>query len=277
MKAKRLFAGLVAALCLLAAGCGEAGSGAASGSSPASGSGAVESDVAYIQEKGTLVVGITEFAPMDYKDENGEWIGFDAEMARAIGDALGVEVQFTVIEWGNKLLELENKSIDCVWNGMTITDEVTNGASVTNAYAKNAQVVVMQADKAADYPDAASMAGLLVAVEEGSAGEDVALEQGFDTVPVLDQASALMEVSAGTSDACVIDLLMAGAMIGEGTSYPDLVRTVELSEEDYGVGCRKGSDLAAFINEQFVTLYENGTTQQLAEKYGIASNIVAQS
>ena len=277
MKAKRLFAGLVAALCLLAAGCGEAGSGAASGSSPASGSEAVESDVAYIQDKGTLVVGITEFAPMDYKDENGEWIGFDAEMARAIGDALGVEVQFTVIEWGNKLLELDNKSIDCVWNGMTITDEVTNGASVTNAYAKNAQVVVMPADKAGDYPDAASMTDLLVAVEEGSAGEDVALEQGFDTVPVLDQASALMEVSAGTSDACVIDLLMAGAMIGEGTSYPDLVRTVELSEEDYGVGCRKGSDLTAFINEQFVTLYENGTTQQLAEKYGIADNIVAQS
>ena len=277
MKAKRLFAGLVAALCLLAAGCGEAGSGAASGSSPASGSEAVESDVAYIQDKGTLVVGITEFAPMDYKDENGEWIGFDAEMARAIGDALGVEVQFTVIEWGNKLLELDNKSIDCVWNGMTITDEVTNGASVTNAYAKNAQVVVIPADKAGDYPDAASMTDLLVAVEEGSAGEDVALEQGFDTVPVLDQASALMEVSAGTSDACVIDLLMAGAMIGEGTSYPDLVRTVELSEEDYGVGCRKGSDLTAFINEQFVTLYENGTTQQLAEKYGIADNIVAQS
>ena len=103
MKAKRLFAGLVAALCLLAAGCGEAGSGAASGSSPTSGSGAVESDVAYIQEKGTLVVGITEFAPMDYKDENGNWIGFDADMAKIVAQRLGVQIEFTVIDWDNKV------------------------------------------------------------------------------------------------------------------------------------------------------------------------------
>ena len=102
------------------------------------------SDVEYIKDKGTLVVGITEFAPMDYKDDNGEWIGFDADMAREVADALGVEVQFTVIEWGNKLLELENKSIDCAWNGMTITDEITEGASATNPYAKNAQVVVVK-------------------------------------------------------------------------------------------------------------------------------------
>ena len=124
-----------------------------------------ESDVEYIKDKGTLVVGITEFAPMDYKDDNGEWIGFDADMAREIADALGVEVQFTVIEWGNKLLELENKSIDCAWNGMTITDEITEGASATNPYAKNAQVVVVKKDVADQYTTAESLEGLLVGIQ----------------------------------------------------------------------------------------------------------------
>ncbi len=235
-----------------------------------------ESDVEYIKDKGTLVVGITEFAPMDYKDDNGEWIGFDADMAKEIADALGVEVQFTVIEWGNKLLELENKSIDCAWNGMTITDEITEGASATNPYAKNAQVVVVKKDVADQYTTAESLQGLLVAVEDGSAGQEAAQAEGLDTNDVLDQATALMEVNSGTSDACVIDLLMAGAMIGEGTSYPDLVTTVELTTEDYGVGCRKGSDLTDFINEQFVKLYEDGTMMELAEKYGIKDNIVEQ-
>ena len=162
-----------------------------------------ESDVAYIKEKGTLVVGITEFAPMDYKDENGEWIGFDADMAREIGDALGVEVQFTVIEWGNKLLELENKSIDCAWNGMTITDEITNGASATNPYAKNAQVVVVKKDVADQYSTVESLKDLLVAVEDGSAGQEAAQAEGLNTNDVQDQATAVMEVDSGTSDACV--------------------------------------------------------------------------
>ena len=213
---------------------------------------------------------------MDYKDENGEWIGFDADMAREIADALGVEVQFTVIEWGNKLLELENKSIDCAWNGMTITDEITEGASATNPYAKNAQVVVVKKDVADQYTTAESLEGLLVAVEDGSAGQEAAQAEGLDTNDVMDQATALMEVDSGTSDACVIDLLMAGAMIGEGTSYPDLVTTVELTTEDYGVGCRKGSDLTEFINEQFKALYDDGTMMELAEKYGIKDNIVEQ-
>ena len=230
----------------------------------------------YIKEKGTLVVGITDFAPMDYKDENGEWIGFDADMAKEIGEALGVEVQFTVIEWGKKLMELENKSIDCAWNGMTITDEITKGASATNPYAKNAQVVVMKKEMADKYTTTDSLKDLLIAVEDGSAGQEAALAEGLNTNDVQDQAAALMEVDAGTSDACVIDLLMAGAMIGEGTSYPDLVKTIELTEEDYGVGCRKGSDLTEFINEQFVKLYEDGTMMELAEKYGIKDNIVEQ-
>ena len=237
---------------------------------------AAESDVAYIQDKGTLVVGITEFAPMDYQDENGEWIGFDADLARKVAEALGVDVEFSVIDWNNKLMELDSRTVDCLWNGMTITDEITGGASAPNPYATNAQVVVLKADVAGDYQDAASLSGLTFAVEAGSAGEAAAQEAGLTYVSVSDQATALMEVSSGTSDACIVDLLMAGAMIGEGTSYPDLTYTVRLTEEDYGVGCRKGSDLTDFINEQLKVLYDDGTIAELAEQYGISDNIVPQ-
>ena len=237
---------------------------------------AAESDVAYIQDKGTLVVGITEFAPMDYQDENGEWIGFDADMARKVAEALGVEVEFSVIDWNNKLMELEGRTVDCLWNGMTITDEITGGASATNPYATNAQVVVLKSGIAEDYQTVESLAELNFAVEAGSAGEAAAQEAGLTCVSVSDQATALMEVNSGTSDACIVDLLMAGAMIGEGTSYPDLTYTVRLTEEDYGVGCRKGSDLTDFINEQLKVLYDDGTIAELAEQYGISDNIVPQ-
>ena len=102
-----------------------------------------DSDVAYIQEKGTLIVGITDFEPMDYKDESGEWIGFDADMARVVGEKLGVEVQFVEIDWDNKIMGLNSKNIGVVWDGMTLTDEVTSSMECTNAYCNNAQVVVV--------------------------------------------------------------------------------------------------------------------------------------
>ncbi len=102
-----------------------------------------DSDVAYIQGKGTLVIGITDFEPMDYKDASGNWIGFDADMAREVADRLGVEAQFVEIDWDNKIMELDSKNIDVVWNGMTLTDEVKNSMECTNAYCNNAQVVVV--------------------------------------------------------------------------------------------------------------------------------------
>ena len=106
-----------------------------------------DSDVAYIKDKGTLVVGITEFAPMDYKDENGNWIGFDADMARIVADKLGVACEFVVIEWDAKILELDAKKIDVVWNGMTLNDSVLEAMNCTNPYCNNAQVIVLPAEK----------------------------------------------------------------------------------------------------------------------------------
>lgn len=229
------------------------------------------SDVEYIKDKGTLVVGITDFAPMDYKDDSGEWIGFDADMAKLVAEDLGVEVEFVEIDWDNKIMELDSKNIDVVWNGMTLTDEVTSAMDCTNAYCNNAQVVVVtEENKDADLSE------LTFAVEAGSAGEAAAKDAGYNANSVASQADALMEVASGTSDAAIIDLLMAGAMIGEGTSYPDLIHTEELTTEEYGVGCRKGSDLAAYINDLFAKLYEDGTMMEVAEEYGVQEAIVEQ-
>ena len=276
MKLKKWLA-LALALTLTAslAACSEAPSGGDASPSP-SGSASAESDLAYILDKGTLVVAITDFAPMDYQDANGEWIGFDADMARAVAEKLGVEVQFQVIEWDSKLLELNSKKIDCAWNGMTLTNEVLSSMECTNAYATNGQVVVMNKDALDRYADEESLKNLSFAVESGSAGEETAADKGFKANAVSSQADALMEVAAGTSDACIIDLLMATAMTGEGTGYPDLAYGLQLTTEEYGIGFRKGSDAAAKVNEALKELYDDGTMQSLAETYGIAGAIIAQ-
>ena len=233
-----------------------------------------DSDLAYVQTKGTLVVGMTDFAPMDYKDENGEWIGFDADMAKAFAEYLGVEAEFLEINCDNKLMELDTKGVDAIWNGMTITDEVTNGASVSEPYCNNGQVVVVSADKAADYQDVESLSGLSFAVENGSAGAEQLDALGIPYVAKSTQADALMEVASGASDACVIDLLMAGAMIGEGTSYPDLTYTVQLNSEEYGVGFRKGSDLVDAFNTFWKEAYDDGTVMETATTYGVQESVI---
>ena len=243
-------------------------------SSAAASSEAAGSDMEYVKSKGKLVVGITDFEPMDYKGDSGEWIGFDADLAKAFAQSLGVEADFVEIDWDNKLLELNGKSIDCVWNGMTLTDEVTSSMECSNAYCNNAQVVVLPVDMAEKYQTVESLSDLSFAVESGSAGEAAAKELGLNYTPVSNQASALMEVAAGTSGAAIIDSLMAGAMVGEGTSYDKLTYTLPLSDEKYGVGFRKGSDLAAALNDFFAASKEDGSMQTLAETYGVQAALV---
>ena len=233
-----------------------------------------DSDLTYVQTKGTLVVGMTDFAPMDYKDENGEWIGFDADMAKAFAESLGVDVEFLEINWDNKLMELDTKGIDVIWNGMTINDEVKAGASVSEPYCRNGQVVVVPAAKAEDYQTVESLSGLNFAVENGSAGAAQLDELGLSYVAKTTQADALLEVASGASDACVIDLLMAGAMIGEGTSYPDLTYTVQLNDEEYGVAFRKGSDLVDAFNEFWSAAYADGTVMETATTYGVQESVI---
>ena len=230
-----------------------------------------DSDMEYIKDKGTMIVGITDYMPMDYRDENGNWTGFDAEFCQLVAKELGVEVKFFVIaDWSKKVFELDSMNIDCIWNGMTIDEELLNTCSVSNPYVVNAQVVVMKADQVANYPDAASMVNLKFAVENGSAGQKAAEEIGAaNIVAVVDQATALMEVAAGTADACVIDITMALAMTGEGTSYADLAMGLALTEEQYGIGFRKDSDVTAKVNEIMAKFMEDGTLDALAEKYNL--------
>lgn len=243
-------------------------------SSVAASTAETESDLDYVLNKGTLVVGITDFEPMDYKDENGNWIGFDADMATAFAQSLGVAVEFVEINWDNKVLELNGKTIDCVWNGMTLTDEVTSSMETSKAYCNNGQVVIVPADKAGDYQDVESVKSLNFAVEAGSAGEAEVSALGASFTPVTAQADALMEVAAGTSEAAVIDSLMAAAMVGEGTGYADLTYTVQLNSEEYGVGFRKGSELAQKLNEFFDAALADGTMMQTAETYGVQAAII---
>ena len=286
MKKKRLAASVLAlSVCFSLAAC--AGGGAATPapeSTPPAGTAPVEteySDLAYVQDKGTLVVGITNFSPMDYKAEGSdEWIGFDADMAKAFAEHLGVAVEFQEITWDYKVMELDSKTIDAVWNGMTLNDEVMAAMSTSVPYCTNYQTLIYPADKAADFEGLTSLEGLNVAVESGSAGEDAAEALGAATVPVQSQANTLMEVSAGTSDAAVIDVLMAADMTGEGTSYADLTYSLNLNDtqglgsEEYGVGFRKGSDLVDAFNEFWAAAVADGTVETTAAAYGLQDAVI---
>lgn len=275
MKKKLLSVLLCAGLTVsVLAGCGSDKSDAKADNDTKTESSDTESDMQYVKDKGTLVVGITDFEPMDYKDDSGEWIGFDADMAKAFAESLGVTAEFVEIDWDNKVLELDGKSIDCVWNGMTLTDEVTSSMECTNAYLNNAQVVVVPKDVADKYQDKDSLKDLSFAVEAGSAGEAQVSDLGVEYTSVSSQADALMEVAAGTSDAAVIDSLMAAAMIGEGTGYADLTYTVSLNSEEYGVGFRQGSDLAAALNDFFKASMEDGSMAKCAETYKVQAALI---
>lgn len=233
-----------------------------------------QTDLEYVKEKGTLVVGITDFAPMDYQDENGEWIGFDADMAKAFAKHLGVEVEFVEIDWDYKATELSGKNIDCVWNGMTLTDEVKATMSCSVPYCNNAQVIIVPAADAEKYATPEACKELTFAVEAGSAGEKQATAYGFKATPVKDQATALMEVKSGTSDGAIIDSLMAAAMVGEGTGYADLTYTAGLNSEEYGVGFRVDSDITAEFNTFWAAELANGNVEKVAETYGVQAAII---
>ena len=276
---KRLVSAFLAgAMALSLAACGGAAStstvasSAASGSAAASASETAASDLDYIKEKGKMVIGYTVYEPMNYTDADGNFTGFDTELATAVCEKLGVEPEFVEINWDTKVVELDAKSIDCIWNGMTLTDEIMANTACTKAYAKNAQVVVMKAD--ADYTSTADLVGKTVVAEAGSAGESAIQDDGSlsqaDYISKSVQTDCLMEVAAGTADAAVLDLTLATAMIGDGTDYANLTIKDELNAEEYGVAFRKGSDAAAAVDAAFDELKSDGTMQKLADKYSLS-------
>ena len=229
------------------------------------------SDWSYVKKKGKLIIGYTNYAPMNYTDDNGSFTGFDTELSILVCEKLGVEPEFVEIIWDTKEVELNAKSIDCIWNGLTITPERQETMEITKPYIKNAQVVLVK--KGAEYNGTESLIGKTVVAEQGSAGEDVIMADDnlkqSNYVPKTLQTDCLMELKAGTADAAVLDLTLAKTMTGEGTSYEDIAIVDHLAEEDYEVAFRKGSDICAKVNKIFDEFVKDGTMAALAEKYGL--------
>ncbi len=219
---------------------------------------------------GKLTIGYTIYEPMNYMEDN-KLTGFDTEFAEAVCEKLGVEPDFVEINWDTKFVTIKSKQIDCIWNGMTISDDVKANCDVSKAYVKNAQVVVMAEDVIANYADVESMKALKFTAEAGSAGEAAIKDNALDAnyVPVATQQDALLAVVGGQADACVIDITMAKTMTADGTSYADLGFSIELTSEEYGIGFNKDSALTEAVNDAIDALVEDGTLPALAEKYGL--------
>ncbi len=234
--------------------------------------GGKKSDLESVKDNKKLVVGVTVYKPMDYLDENGEWTGFDAELAKAFAESLGVNCQLVIITWGNKVAELNSKQIDLVWNGMTASEELGKQIDFSVSYAKNAQVAIV---KKGSSLTADGVKNAKIAVEGGSAGATVAEEtiQGSNINKVTAMVDALNEVAAGTSDVAIIDITMAQSVVGKGT-YADLeiLDGASYGDEIFAVGLRKGSDLKAKLDEFLKAKYTDGTLAALAEKYNVGLN-----
>lgn len=258
---------LVTILMLLATGCGQ------KNSTTSSETGQGQKDLEDVQAKGTLVVGITDFAPMDYR--NGEkWAGFDAELAEAFAESIGVTLEFVEIDWDKKTELLEQGSIDCIWNGMTMTEELQETISCSDPYLSNAQVVVLQSSKMEQYHTEESCQHLLFAVETGSTGEDLLKERKYRYTVYPTQMEALRSVHEKEADATVIDIIMAAYYTGEGHQFDDLGFDISLNDEKICVGFRKNSNLTAKVNEFLKNAYEDGTIKSLAEEYGISNAVL---
>ena len=250
---------------------------------------AEESDWDYISGKGKMVVGMTLFAPMNYY-EGDEFVGFDTELTKAVGEKLGVEIEFVEINWDSKEIELNSKNIDCIWNGMCITPERKENMSMSNAYLYNTQAIVAKTDKMADL--LANLEGVNVVAEQGSTGEGKLLGTIEDDETVVvsakeffsksnytavdSMAKALMEVKSGTADIALVDSVCALAMVGEGTDYADMSVNLDnnVGLQEYGIAFRKGSDVTEKVNEIIVELTKDGTVAEIAGRYGLTDALV---
>lgn len=248
-----------------------------------------DSDWEYIQGNGKMVIGITLFAPMNYY-ENDELIGFDTELAKAVGEKLGVEVEFIEINWDSKEIELNSKNIDCIWNGMCITEERKENMSMSKPYLYNTQAMVMKADRAEEIM--ANIDGAYVVAEQGSTGEGklqgtiaddetvvVSAKEYFakaNYTAVDSMAKALMEVKSGTADIALVDSVCALAMVGEGTDYDDMIVNLDnnFGLQEYGIGFRKGSDVTAKVEEAIAEMTADGTLAEIASRYGLSDMLV---
>jgi polar amino acid transport system substrate-binding protein len=234
-------------------------------------------DWEYISDKGTLTIGITLYEPMNYYDSNNELTGFDTEFAEAVCEKLGVEPDFQVIEWEQKETELKAKSIDCIWNGLTITEDRKENMAFSTPYVDNRQVLISKGSDEEKFSTDDGLKNIQIAAESGSAGETAIKNHDILStdkyIACSAQKDVLMEVKAGTVDAGVIDYVMASSSIREDTDYSDLtiVDSIELTPEQYAVGLRlEDTETLEKINQSIQELADDGTLETLAEKYGLS-------
>lgn len=260
---------LVAVMCLLLAGCAkkEEEDDMVPGMEPG------QSDLEYVQSKGTLVVGITDFAPMDYRSGD-KWTGYDAQLAEAFAESIGVKLELVEIDWDKKTDLLKKGKIDCIWNGMTMTEELRKTISCSDPYLSNAQVVVLRKGDMEKYNKIESCQHLLFAVEAGSTGEELLKERKYRYVTYSTQMEALQSVFDKKADATLIDIIMAGYYTGDGQEFDNLGFSISVNDEKICVGFRKDSDLTEKANEFLKNAYEDGTISSLAEKYGIENAVL---
>lgn len=282
-KLMALFLAAVMSVCMLT-GCGNSNTTDTSKESATEAK--TESDWQYIQDKGEMIIGITLFAPMNYYDEDNNFVGFDTELAAKVAERLGVEVSFVEINWDSKEIELSSKNIDCIWNGLTITEDRKKNMGITEPYLENTNALVMKADRE-DEIMSSGMAGLTVTAEQGSTNEEVVMGtaegdaeaevsgaeyfKDANYVTSDSQAKAMMEVKSGTADVAVVDTVAAAAMVGPGTDYEDLVMNTDTKfvQQYFGIGFRQNSDMVEKVNEIIDDLYEEGVVAEIAEKYNL--------
>ncbi len=221
-----------------------------------------------------IVIGVTDYEPMDYRDENNEWVGFDAELATKVFENLGYKVKFQEIDWETKIVTLNAGTIDVIWNGMTVTDELKENITLSEVYLENRQYGLVKTEYQSEYTSIASLEGKKVAVEASSAAENLIKNISCTKNKLATQSAAVMEVAAGTSDIAIVDYTMAKTLTSEGSDYYGTLVAVDLGfeVEEYAVGFRKGdTELCAKVNAQLKTLTENGFILELARKYGVAN------
>lgn len=271
---KKIIAFLMAAAMTATAlvGCG----GSSSNTSVGAGESA-SGDWSYIEEKGDFVIGVTYFEPMNYLDDNGELTGFETEFATKVCEEMGVTPKFQKIDWDSKEVELNAKTIDCIWNGLTITDDRKENMDISMPYMENKQVMVVKADKADEFAaDSALTSNVTVVAEKKSAGEDVAKEDGYFAeatyVSVDSQAKALLEVKSGTADVAIIDYVMSIGTLNDGSDYADLavVEDKSFAPEQYGIAIRKDStETLEKLNAAIQKVADDGELEKIAEKYNL--------
>lgn len=235
------------------------------------------------RSSGKLVLGVTEFEPMNFRDTRGNWTGFDTEFALLVGEKLGMEVEFQLIEWANKFIELDSRAIDAIWNGFTATANEPDGTpridlcDMSYSYMLNTQSVVVRSERIREFTTTDDLIGKTLAVEAGSAGETKARNLVGGSGRVIGtpaQINTFMEVKAGASDGAIIDIILAQQIAGFG-DYSDLtISSIDLGYEVYAIGFRKGDPLRDKVNQAMLELYQEGKLQEIARKYGLEERLV---